>query len=191
MEVVNAHYDAAYFEWQRSGGLLSASLDRWKFVPFIGKDDVVLDFGCGGGYLLDSLDCKARYGIEVNPAARAESARRLTAFASLDEVPEGFQVDAILSHHALEHVDDPVGTLRALRRILKPEGIFVAVVPSETWLSKSSFKEADINQHLYTWTPLLLGNLLKRAGLRTSLEVRSLCMHDFKLPPPRLWTAPH
>jgi SAM-dependent methyltransferase len=176
MEVTNRHYDASYLAWQRSGEVLAASLDRWKFVPFVREDDVVLDFGCGCGSLLASLNCKARYGIEINPVAREEAAKRLTTFAALDELPEGFLVDVVMSHHALEHVDDPLGVLRALRTHLKPGGLCVVVVPSETWYgqSQSRFRRDDMNQHLYTWTPLLAGNLFTRAGFSVR-EAGSLC----------------
>jgi SAM-dependent methyltransferase len=174
MEVVNPHYDEAYFGWQRSAGILGASLDRWKFVPFISKDDKVLDFGCGGGYLLASLDCEVRYGIEVNPVARTEAEQRLTAFAGFEQIPEDLQVDAVISHHALEHVDDPLGTMRALRRLLRPGGRCVVVVPSECWWRGRRFRRDDINHHLYTWNPLLLGNLFERAGFRV-LEAEPLC----------------
>ncbi|MGD0294692.1 MAG: class I SAM-dependent methyltransferase [Terracidiphilus sp.] len=174
MDVINNHYDASYFAFQRSGVVLAASLDRWKFVPFIRKDDVVLDFGCGGGNFLASLDCKARYGIEINPVAREEAAKRLTPFAAVDELPEGLLVDVIMSHHALEHVDNPLGVLRALRTRLKPGGLCVFVVPSETWYGQSRFRKGDMNQHLYTWTPLLAGNLFTRAGYEVR-EATLLC----------------
>lgn len=203
MEIAKSHYDSSYFAWQCSRGELSASLDRWKFEPFIGKDDVVLDFGCGGGYMLASLDCKDRYGIEINPAARAEAAKRLKPFASLDELPGDVTFDAIISHHALEHVDDPLGTLSALRSHLKPGGMCVVVVPCDVWWGKEQgrFSKEDINQHLYTWTPLSLGNLLTRAGY--SVHESGLLCHRWppkvsitsKLPAPivdllaRLWSG--
>lgn len=174
MGIANTHYDASYFAWQRSGGELSASLDRWKFEPYVRSDDVALDFGCGGGYLLASLRCGKRYGIEVNPVARAEAAQRLTVFSSIDEIPAGFMVDIIISHHALEHVDDPASTLRCLRRLLKPTGRIVLVVPSESWWSARRFEESDINKHLYTWAPLHLGNLMARCGFQVE-EATSLC----------------
>ena len=174
MDIINNHYDASYFAWQQSGGILSATLDRFKFVPYIGKEDSVLDFGCGGGYLLASLECKARYGIEINPAARTEAQQRLTAFSGFDQIPADLKVDKVISHHALEHVDDPLGTLRAMRGLLKPGGICVVVVPSESWWSGRFFRPDNINQHLYTWNPLLLGNLFERAGFRV-LKGELLC----------------
>ena len=41
----------------------------------------VLDFGCGGGYLLHNLTCAEKAGIEVNPAAIEDArAKGLTIY---------------------------------------------------------------------------------------------------------------
>jgi SAM-dependent methyltransferase len=164
-----SYYDAAYFAWQSPGGVLSAQLDSWKFQPFIMNGDVVLDFGCGGGYLISALSCRERYGIEVNLAAREVASRRIQAYASLDDLPSQIKVDVVISHHALEHVEHPMQTLRDIGERLKPNGKVVFVVPSETWHKQRTFVSADINQHLY-----ILGNLFKHAGFRVE-SVDLLC----------------
>lgn len=158
------HYDERYFRWQESIGIFSAQVDAWKFKPFITKDSAVLDFGCGGGYLLETLECRVRCGVEVNPAARAAAARGLLVYSSVEEVPPDLAIDVVISHHALEHVDHPLHQLQLLYARLQPGGRAVFVVPSEHWLWQSRYRPGDINQHLYTWTPLSLGNLFARAG---------------------------
>jgi len=172
--VSGTHYDTSYFAWQRSGGRLSAVLDRWEFEPFVGKDDVVLDFGCGGGYLLAALLCGARYGVELNPEARNEAIKAARVYADIDQLPPQVFFDAIISHHCLEHVDHPLEVLQKLRLRLRPGGKAVFVVPSESWLRQNRYQENDINRHLYTWTPLSLGNLFAHAGFRVE-RVDLLC----------------
>ncbi|HEV7514525.1 MAG TPA: methyltransferase domain-containing protein, partial [Candidatus Acidoferrum sp.] len=66
--------------------------------------------------------------------------------------------------HALEHVDAPLEVLQELGAHLRPGGKLVFVVPSEDWRKEKRYHTDDINQHLYTWTPLILGNLFTRAG---------------------------
>ncbi len=175
MERVNTHYDARYFAWQRSGGEFVAVADRWKFALFVGHKDVVLDFGCGGGYLLSTFPCQARYGVESNPVARGEAARFIHVYANIDELPEQILFDVIISHHALEHVDHPLEILQKLSKKLKPGGKAVFVVPSDTWYQQKMYWHDDINQHLYTWTPLNLGNLFTRAGFH--VECAELLCH--------------
>jgi 2-polyprenyl-3-methyl-5-hydroxy-6-metoxy-1,4-benzoquinol methylase len=174
-EGCNLHYDDSYFAWQSSCGQLIANLERWKFTPFVKPADVVLDFGCGGGYILAGLACRERYGVEINPVARLEAARVLKVQAAVDDLPADVAFDVIISHHALEHVDNPLRELERLKSRLTPEGKMVFVVPSELWPKQRVYRPGDINQHLYTWTPLSLGNLFARAGL--VVERTELLMH--------------
>jgi 2-polyprenyl-3-methyl-5-hydroxy-6-metoxy-1,4-benzoquinol methylase len=82
-------------------------------------------------------------------------------------LPESILSDVIISHHALEHVDHPLDILQKLRERLKPGGRIVFVVPSlNPGTNKRGTDLVTVNEHLYTWTPLLLGNLFVRAGLR-------------------------
>ncbi len=168
------HYDEAYFSWQKTDGELGAVLDQWKFAPYLSAGDVVLDFGCGGGYLLAALNCGERYGIEVNAAAHSEAQKRIVVYSSVEDLPVGVRFDKIISNHALEHVENPLEVLRRLRERLKPRGLAIFVVPAEAWYQHRSYDPGDINQHLYTWTPLLLGNLFARAGYDVE-AVQTLC----------------
>jgi SAM-dependent methyltransferase len=156
---------AAYFAAQHRGGLLHGQLNaRTKFARFVAPTDVVLDFGCGGGLLLRSLTCARRIGVEINPAARAEAEQHdIDVFERLDQVPDGV-ADLAVSNHALEHVLSPVQALRDLRPKLKPGGKLVLVVPIDDWRAQLKFDPQNYDHHLYTWTPLLLGNLLTEAG---------------------------
>ena len=156
------HYDEQYFEWQKGGGAFAARLEAFKFQPHVHRSDCVLDFGCGGGYFLASLRCAEKLGIEVNSSARREcAANGVSAVAGIDDVPDGW-ADVLISNHALEHVDAPLDVLRALLRKLKPGGKVILIVPCEDF--SNCYEPADISQHLYTWSPLNLGNLAAKAG---------------------------
>src|SRR5205823_14812472 len=62
---------AKYFAWQNKIGEITGRIEARKFAPYIGPQDTVLDFGCGGGHVLRNLQCGERLGAEINPAARA------------------------------------------------------------------------------------------------------------------------
>lgn len=161
-EMVSAHYDERYFARQVEIGTFGGWANQIKFQPEVTSTDHVLDFGCGGGFLLKGLDCASRSGIEINPAA-AERARSngIKVYESVDEVPDD-AFDVIISNHALEHTLRPLDNLKLLRRKLKANGKLVLVVPCEGLAN--DYRPGDVNNHLYTWNPMTLGNLLTEAG---------------------------
>lgn len=162
-QLKNKHYNLDYFEWQKSSGGFGGKADLFKFKNFIKKSDNVLDFGSGGGYLLKNIQCKDKLGIEINKFARKTSEENgVKAVSSIENTPDGW-ADAIISNHALEHVLNPYETLIKLKKKLKNGGRAIFVVPFEV---KNSYKNDDINMHLYTWSPQNLGNLFKVAGYK-------------------------
>lgn len=174
------HYEgeqgARYFAYQNVAGLDQGRLEARKFARHIQPSNTVVDFGCGSGAVLANLRCARRIGVEVNPAARAEAARHaIELHASPESIPAA-TADVAISNHALEHVPSPLATLAQLRAILVPGGRLLLCVPIDDWRTQREFRADDPNHHLYTWTPLLLGNLLAEAGFRVgSIRVLTHC----------------
>ena len=81
--------------------------------------------------------------------------------------------DAIISNHALEHVEDPLRELQKLASQLKPGGFLVLIVPCDA--PSFPFKENDPDFHLYSWSANNIGNLAKCAGfnVRNASEIRT------------------
>jgi SAM-dependent methyltransferase len=133
-----------------------------------------VDFGCGGGFMLERLNAAERIGIEPNPYARdAAQSRGLRVVASPRELDDG-SADVVVSNHALEHALAPYHELRELHRILKSGGRMILWLPLDDWrrLEQRWPSEPDVNHHLYGWTPRLLSNLLTEAGFTvTSVRV--------------------
>lgn len=155
-------YEKEYFNWQKEIGVFGGIVNRWKFENYITKDNVVVDFGSGGGYLLKNILCKEKIGIEINNVARVEAEKNgIKSVESISDLADSY-ADVIISNHALEHVPDPLGTIKQLYKKLKNNGTVVFVVPHEN--SRSSFNPKDVNQHLYTWNRQTLGNLFNEAG---------------------------
>ena len=132
------------------------------FKRFVGPDDVVLDFGCGGGYMLANLNCKHKIGFDINQDA-LESARKLgcETYTNLSLI-ESQSIDIIISNSALEHTPTPFEDLKELLRCLKPGGKAIFRVPHETL--RWEYMPNDWNYHLFTWSPMALGNLFNEAG---------------------------
>jgi len=161
-EAASDHYDESYFAWQSSLGEFGGWANQTKFRDYISGTSEVLDFGCGGGFLLSGLQCAKRVGVEVNPAAAATArARGVEVFQSAAEVPDDY-VDVIISNNALEHTLHPLAELRSLYRVLRRGGRIIFVVPCESVSYR--YKPNDINHHLYSWSPMCIGNLFTEAG---------------------------
>jgi len=155
-----------YFAYQSAANSARQRLEIWKFERYIKPTDTVVDFGCGSGLLLKFLDAATKLGIEINPAARSYADRHgINTVSSVNEITDEF-ADVVISNHALEHTIRPLDELEDIRRILKPDGRLVIYLPFDDWRMHRRF-HIDVdepNHHLYTWSPLLLRNLLIEAG---------------------------
>lgn len=156
-----------YFQWQGEDGEQAARYNLHLWQPYLNPTDAVLDFGCGGGYLLNALNVAKKVGVEVNPHAR-EAATKLgiETYARWDQVPDQF--DKVISSHALEHVPHPREVIRQMAANLKsPDSRIILLLPIDDWRTPKNrtYRPGDRDMHLYTWTPLLLGNLLASCGL--------------------------
>lgn len=170
------HYNDEYFAWQKSMGLLGAKLNKFLFSEHIGLNDNVLDFGCGGGFLLNELSCNNKLGVEINKAGRTNARSLNVETVETVSLVEDNWADVVISNHVLEHVDRPLDVLLELSAKLKNDGKIIFVTPFER---TNSYKPNDINYHLYTWSPMNLGNLFHRAGFKI-IEVKKI---SHKWPP--------
>ncbi|MBS0474901.1 MAG: class I SAM-dependent methyltransferase [Proteobacteria bacterium] len=172
-DLITSHYDYEYFyRSQRANGEIGGRANLFKFQPYIKSSDDVLDFGCGGGFLLNNLSCATKTGVELNPHARryCEENHGIKVHASLDDVEDG-RFDVVISNHCIEHVKDPYQTIEKLKAKLRPGGRIVICVPIDSY----SYRWApnDVCNHLYSFSPMNLGNILQGAGF-TGIESRAL-----------------
>ncbi len=156
------YYDEQYFQWQQDMGRFGGKIQVHMFQPYINADETVVEFGCGGGYLLSNLAAGEKTGIEINDVARAAALKNgIRSVKYVSDIPDDY-ADVIISSHALEHVENPIEVLRELHRKLKSNGKMVFYVPNES--CDTEYSRSEINNHLYTWNCLTIGNLFKAAG---------------------------
>lgn len=101
-----------------------------------GERTVLLDYGCGDGWYLDSMKQRGLnlLGFEPNPeyASGVSDRLGLPVFgdaASLIAAHAG-SVDVVTMHFVLEHVTDLHGAFASVSALLRPGGIFYLVVPN-------------------------------------------------------------
>lgn len=177
------YYDDKYFTWQAPLGEFGGRANLIKFRDYIKPDDNVIDYGCGGGYLLQQLHCKDRLGIEINDTARKNAEGiGVRAVATATDVPDDW-ADVIISNNALEHTMRPLDELKSLLPKLKRGGRIIFIVPNESinW----TYAPGCVNQHLYSWSPMSIGNLFTHAGFE--VDESKPFLHKWPRNHYRLW----
>ena len=104
------------------------------FLPYPGEGSRVLDIGSGNGRMMMQLRSAGWEvsGIEPDPKAAAQAiAAGLNVKVGLldDSLPEA-NFDAVTLSHVIEHLHEPVDTLKKCARVLKPGGVICIVTPN-------------------------------------------------------------
>lgn len=106
-------------------------------------ESTVLDVGCATGYLgmaLDARGCRC-WGLDRDAAAVAVAEPWYEEVCAIDldecaELPWPEQLfDVVLAADVLEHLRDPDGTLRLLRRHIRPGGRLIVSLPNVAHVS--------------------------------------------------------
>jgi len=135
----------------------------------------VLDYGCGFGEFLEV--CRL-FRMEAHGVDRS-ALRRLGAgvhiHADLEHVPGTF--DAITLFEVLEHLDDPLAVLKALRSRLNPGGLMVVEVPNTAGVnsisSRSDYYKIHPLDHINAFMPQTLSRMMARAGFTAAPKPRA------------------
>ena len=181
-------------------------LDR--SVPAVpGRPRRLLDVGCASGLFLEAMQ---QYGwsvegVELNEtAARTTSARLgVPVFAGPLEQAHysDASFDAVTLWDVLEHLHDPLASLRELRRLLHPGGaLFVRVPNADSYVARiwgRYWVGYDLPRHMTVFTPRTLLRALARTGFDwplhmfssasylTTLHSLRFALDDGRLPPQR------
>jgi 2-polyprenyl-3-methyl-5-hydroxy-6-metoxy-1,4-benzoquinol methylase len=153
--------------------MLSGRSTERRRLPVQGQGRL-LDFGCGNGSFLLRMAQQGWQvmGLDMSAQAveRIKAELRLPALQGTLPHPEltpgSFEV--VTMWHSLEHVHDPLDTLRQVHRLLTPGGrLFVAVPNIDSWpfrLFGQSWFGLDLPRHLTHFCPATLRAMLVRAG---------------------------
>ncbi|RDG39395.1 class I SAM-dependent methyltransferase [Streptomyces corynorhini] len=193
---------------------------RWRtaansaayLLPELAAGQDVLDVGCGPGTITADLAALVAPGTVTAVDAEAgvlDKAREAAASAGADNVrfavadvhaldfPDD-SFDVVHAHQVLQHVGDPVGALRELRRVCRPGGVvavrdadygafawFPAVSGLEDWqelyrrVARANGGEPDAGRRLVSWA--------RQAGFADGAVTATASAWCFADPGERAW----
>ena len=163
-----------YFEKQKEYGARMLAALR-AHAP---QASTIVEAGCGAGGALSVLQ---QAGMSV---AGCDHSERLVRFGRSNAVgplvvgsiaelqaalPGVQQVDAVYLHHVFEHLADPVSFLRACKRLLRPAGLVILVVPDISRIDRFPFPGGDVRlflhvAHKFNYSRQGLARLAAKAG---------------------------
>ena len=121
----------------------------FRWIP---KNVRVLDIGCGYGETLgyhQSRGCDV-YGVEVDenirPVAEKFGYKINVGLFDPNNYPPGF-FDYVTMDQVIEHLSNPVETLRGINNILKPGGVLILGTPNPNGWGAYFFRNSWINWH--------------------------------------------
>jgi SAM-dependent methyltransferase len=141
----------------------------------------ILDAGCGSGRnMVDLAHHGAVTGIELSQTsvllARDRKAGEVIEGSVLDMPFAEDSFDLAASLDVIEHLDDDLGALRELRRVVAPGGALLVTVPAYQWLWSG---HDEINHHHRRYTRDSLQRIGEQAGWR---QVRTTYFNSLLLP---------
>ncbi|MRM83429.1 class I SAM-dependent methyltransferase [Riemerella anatipestifer] len=136
------------------------------------KDCKILDYGCGAGEFIKSLENKyITYGYEPNEKARnfAKKKSSKTKFIdSLNEIEDN-TLDIISLWHVFEHIENQKEILDLFKQKLKPNGTLIIAVPNYKSYDAERYQDFwaayDVPRHLFHFS---------REGMKTLMQQEQL-----------------
>jgi SAM-dependent methyltransferase len=174
--MLQLYYDRDY--WQSGQSIKGSSLDtlyRLRMAPIVSAirkyttyDSKILDWGCGDGSFIRllrnfGLHC---FGIDAYKKDLNDPQISSTTIEKAD-FPDGY-FDIITCFHVLEHLADPLGSIKHALRLVKIGGLIIVEVPNIDSVGFRIFKRRwqplEIPTHLNHFNPATLQKIFESAG---------------------------
>lgn len=115
---------------------------RYMFASQFTKDKVVLDCSCGNGYgtyYIAEKGAKSVQGVDISAEAVAFSKKHFTrdnlSFTEGNALDLGHiedqSIDVYICFETIEHIEDTTVLLKEVKRVLKPDGVFLVSCPND------------------------------------------------------------
>jgi len=110
------------------------------FQPYVRETDTVLDLGAGRCEFINTIICRERIAVDLNPDAGSHLREgRFVQASSTDIAPvEDHSVDVVFSSNFFEHLPNKAAVLQTMgecRRVLRPNGHLIVLMPNLRYLN--------------------------------------------------------
>lgn len=132
-----------------------ADLVREHVRPF----SRLLDLGCGRGGLVEQLDVVPHQvvGVDLDWLSLHEHRLQIPGVVATGDhlpfAPRSF--DVVFASWVLEHLATPLSTFRAIRRVLRPAGVFIFITPNGrhplAWANRVIGQFTQLQDRLVSW----------------------------------------
>jgi SAM-dependent methyltransferase len=151
-------------------------LEHAQIMRRTGLGGNILDVGCGlGDFLMTFDDRWQRYGTEISEYAATQAAKKNIRMLALENVGQVEYFDVVVFRGTLQHIENPVGSLRQAYTALKPGGLLaILATPNTDSLCYKLFGTLPPLDPPRNWIPFgakMLGNVLVNLGFR-NIEFR-------------------
>lgn len=155
--------------------LLAFVPDYWRLAVRFSPNSKVFDIGCGAGWRLDrfkEFEWKT-YGNDFssNAVEIAKAKGHHVIEGEIDDIdyPKGF-FDAVQISHVIEHLPDPVVTIKKAYSLLKDGGVLLLETPnSEGLIARifhADFWQIDSPRHFQLFNKSNLKAMLEKCGFQ-------------------------
>jgi SAM-dependent methyltransferase len=166
MQLYRVRFRGAAEYREKLWGILTGYFSRW-----IAASDAVLDLGCGYCEFINKVQCKQKFGMDLNPDSPifAETATIFEQDCSQPWPLKADFLDVVFTSNFFEHLPTKPAleeTLRQALRCLKPGGCLIAMGPNIRYLAGVYW---DFFDHYLPLTEKSLLEVLIKLGFETEL----------------------
>lgn len=158
---------------ERFADTLAYRREIWKeltarfFAARVPPESVVLDLGCGYCEFINQIVAHKKYGMDLNAEGAGHAAMDVTIIQQDCSDPwplDDCSVDVVFTSNLLEHLPTKAHlekTLRQVRRVLKQEGVIIAMGPNIKYVPGAYW---DFFDHHLALTEASVSEVLKKCG---------------------------
>lgn len=135
-----------------------------------GKNKAVLELGCGNGELLKNIAKKYEnldklIGVDFYNAPENLPNNVQFVKQNIENLEINEKFDLVILNHVFEHIKNPLGLIERIKKVLKPYGRILIVVPNRKgFRNEARVYLPEHGKHYFLWDQESLQYSLERLG---------------------------